>query len=204
MRHILAVIILGAAGLTACNSGTKKETTTDTGQVLPETVPAHQDSTVSVVATVAYKAVKPSDSKTAGVIAGYLKQVLKDDLPSLKKADRKFRYSAYDVNNDGQDEYFVSFQNMYFCGSGGCTFLLLSHDGQMINEFTVSETPVLVQKTITKGYSDLLINSAGQWHNIIFNGTKYPSNPSVEPVYVQTPDPAAPALLPDNGPQYNF
>lgn len=205
MKHIILTAAVVIGGLSACNSGAKKEAVKDSTPPVEESLMVKSNDVVNEVATtVAYKVVKPSDSKTAAVIAKYLKEVLKDDLASLKKADRKFRYSAYDLNNDGKDEYLVGFQNTYFCGSGGCTFLLLSNDGQRINEFTVSDTPVMVQKTTTKGYNDLLITSAGKWHNIIFNGTAYPSNPSVEPEYVQTPDPAAPALLPDGGQEYAF
>ena len=70
----------------------------------------------------------------------------------------------------------------YFCGTGGCTILLLNSDGGLITTFTVTDYPIIVSNTITKNWKDLILYSNGKNHLMKFNGKTYPSNPSVQPV----------------------
>lgn len=112
-----------------------------------------------------------------------LRQVLKQDLPHMPPSARRFQYQAQDLNGDGKVEHFVFFQNSYFCGSGGCTYFLFSHHGQLIIRFTVAEQPIIVLSTQTKGWSDLLLFHRGQSHKLRFDGQRYPGNPSLAPLY---------------------
>jgi hypothetical protein len=64
---------------------------------------------------------------------------LKDDLQFLSENDRKFQFYKIDLNEDGKDEYFVRFMSSYFCGTGGCTFLLLDRYAEIITKFTVMD-----------------------------------------------------------------
>ena len=66
------------------------------------------------------------DENLAKNIGNFLvNDYLKADISLLQKSDRKFQFYKVDLNDDGQDEVFVRFLTSYFCGTGGCTFLLL-------------------------------------------------------------------------------
>lgn len=134
----------------------------------------------------------------AGNIRNALRNdLLKDDLNVMTEDQRRFTYAEYDLNDDGKMEYFVGFpKNSYFCGSGGCTFYLLSHtEGQVITRFTVTDPPFIVLKSKTNGWRDLVVYSDGALRKLTYNGTKYPSNPSVAPKYNETPGDGLPRLL---------
>ena len=71
-------------------------------------------------------AVQSVDELMSKNISNFLTQsYLKNDIQFLSENDRKFQMYKIDLNGDGKEEYFVRFISSYFCGSGGCTFLLL-------------------------------------------------------------------------------
>lgn len=122
------------------------------------------------------------DDKAVELIRKQLLVLLKTDLPALTKDDRFFYYSAFDLNNDKKDEYFVGFSNSYFCGSGGCSGYILNNDGSLINNFTVTDFPVYVTTSVTDKFYDLIAVSGGKFHLLKLKNGKYPSNPSVQEV----------------------
>ena len=67
----------------------------------------------------------------------------------------------------------------YFCGTGGCTFLLLDRYAEIITKFTVMDAPIYVSKAKTNGWRNLMIKSEGKFKKLVFDGKSYPSNPSV-------------------------
>ena len=69
----------------------------------------------------------------------------------------------------------------YFCGSGGCTFLLLDKYAEVITKFTVTRAPIFVESTKVNGWSVLLVRDAGVLKELTFENGSYPSNPSVLP-----------------------
>ena len=103
------------------------------------------------------------------------------DFRALDANDRKFQYEATDLNGDGISEYLVSFSSPYFCGSGGCNLLILDKNFNLITNFTITRTPVLVDSKTTNGCNDILLWSYGDYHRMKFNlkNKSYPSNPSV-------------------------
>lgn len=119
----------------------------------------------------------------------YLQTSLKDDLSKgiIDSVSRRYMVHEFDLDDDGNKEIFVSLTGTYFCGSGGCNIVLLSSEGKLITNFTVSEIPFIIVPEVTKGWRDLLIQSRGQYHRMKFNGVKYPSNPSMEPVDKTSP-----------------
>ena len=106
------------------------------------------------------------------------------DFRVLETNDRKFQYQATDLNGDRIDEYLVSFSSPYFCGSGGCNLLILDKNFNLITNFTITRTPVLVDSKTTNGWNDIILWSNGDYHRMKFNlrDKSYPSNPSVEEV----------------------
>ncbi len=129
-----------------------------------------------------------SDDAVAEKITGYLtNNLLKKDLNILTDDQREFQYESVDLNADGIDEYFVGFQNNYFCGSGGCTYLLIDKEGNLITKFTVSDAPFIVMPNKTNGWKDLLVSSDNSLHLLKFDGKSYPKNPSVAPKFKEIP-----------------
>ncbi len=133
----------------------------------------------------------PSTENTVNLVKQVLSVMFKNDVSKklIEEKSRKFKFFEYDLNNDQKKEIFVGLSGSYFCGSGGCTILLLDSQGKLINKFTVTETPVQIASTTTDGWKDLLLHSNGKDHLVKFNGKSYPSNPSVQPVYPSTPKP---------------
>ena len=123
-----------------------------------------------------------TDEQTANNLKNFLvNDFLKDDISFLEPKDRKFQFYKIDLNNDGNEEIFVRFISSYFCGSGGCTFLLLDKYGEVITKFSVTRAPIFVERTKVNGWSVLLVKDAGVFKELTFENGTYPSNPSVLP-----------------------
>lgn len=101
------------------------------------------------------------------------------DNRAIEDKDRLFQLYEIDLNNDGKKEIFVNFISPYFCGTGGCTMLLLNSDLKLITTFTVTQTPLYAEKDLVNGYKKLLVKSEGDWKELTFDGKKYPSNPTL-------------------------
>ncbi len=121
-----------------------------------------------------------NDDEMAEYIMNFLKNdYLKEELSTLEEIDRKFQFYKIDLNNDGKEEVFVNFLSPFFCGSGGCNVLLLSNEGKIITNFSVTRPPIYVEKTIVNGWRILLVRDRGQLKELKFDAGTYPSNPSV-------------------------
>lgn len=112
-------------------------------------------------------------------ITNFLKySYLKKELDQLTEYDRRFQMFLVDLNGDGKDEYFVRFMSPYFCGTGGCTFLLLDRYSEIITQFSVMDAPLYITKNKSKGWYNIYLYNNGSYRELKFNGKKYPSNPS--------------------------
>ena len=121
-----------------------------------------------------------TDPQTAANITNFLvNDFLKEDISFLQPNDRKFQFYKIDLNQDGNEEIFVRFFSPYFCGSGGCTFLLLDKYGEIITKFSVTRAPIFVEPSAKNGWSILLVRDAGVFKELIFSEGSYPSNPSM-------------------------
>ncbi|MCD6544358.1 MAG: hypothetical protein J7K34_07595 [Flavobacteriaceae bacterium] len=106
-------------------------------------------------------------------------EYLKNDISLLQKSDRKFQFYKVDLNDDGNDEIFVRFLTPYFCGTGGCTFLLLDKYGEIITKFTVMRAPIFIESIKENGWSILLVKDSGVFKELKYKNGTYPSNPSM-------------------------
>ena len=114
-----------------------------------------------------------------------LTDLFKEDLDKsfLDSASRKYLYDQVDLNGDGNMEILIGLNGSNFCGSGGCTVYLLTHQGDVITRFTVVDYPVYVATESTKGWKNLVLTSGRKDRLVQFDGEKYPSNPSVLEVF---------------------
>lgn len=109
--------------------------------------------------------------------------ILKDymteaDLQAISEEDRRFQFYKVDLNNDGKNEVFVNFITPYFCGTGGCTILLLDSDLKLISTFSPTKT-LYIEEEMINGWRVILTKSDGKWRKMVFDDDTYPPNPTV-------------------------
>jgi len=179
-KQWVITLAMSAVMLTACKKEEKKlEENTD--PVISSSEGKAEDSAKTDTAESGYSS-DTTDNATAEKLKLYLRDYLKSDLPSLETSDRQFSFYTVDLNNDKKNEYFISLSGRAFCGSGGCTFLLLSSDMKLINRFTVMRPPVFRSAVITSGWNDLILKSGNEKFRQLkwdAKAGKYPSNPSM-------------------------
>jgi hypothetical protein len=186
-----------SAGLFAC--GGSEEKTTEKVTQLPES-PA-------TAPPVAEAPTAPQDDNTARLVRLTLQDKYKTDLEKgfIDSFSRQFKYAEYDMNNDGKKEIFVGLTGSFFCGTGGCSPILLDSEGNIVTQFSVTDYPIIVSNSVSNGWKDLILESGGKKHLMKFNGTKYPSNPSTQAIYKMVPGDDLPRLLIwENTPTFTF
>ena len=122
-----------------------------------------------------------TNEQTAANLQNFLRNFTASDKEFLTENDRRFQFYEVDLNDDGSKEIFVRFMGPYFCGSGGCTFLLLDNYGEIITRFTVTRAPLFIEKEKRNGWSLLLVKDSGVFKELVFENGTYPANPSVLP-----------------------
>lgn len=120
-----------------------------------------------------------------------IKQTLAKSLAATPANDRNFIYSPIDLNDDGKQEYLVGLTGATFCGSGGCTMLVLNNKFGINTRMTLVRYPVYVGapggKEVTKGYSNIYVDTKGVGYvKMVWTGSKYPTNPSMAPKIAET------------------
>lgn len=108
------------------------------------------------------------------------------DLRAIKEDQRKFEIYKIDLNNDGKQEVFVNFMTYYFCGTGGCTLLLLDSDLKRITNFSPTRT-LYIEKTEQKDWNVLFTKTEGNWRKLIYKNGSYPSNPTMVKATKESP-----------------
>lgn len=105
-----------------------------------------------------------------------------------KEESPRYRAAFVDLNNDGNTEAVVLMEGSDWCGSGGCTLLLLSRhrgDWKLVSKMTVTNPPIRVVQRSKNGWSSLGVTVRGGgivpgYEAILdFDGKRYPSNPSM-------------------------
>ena len=102
------------------------------------------------------------------------------------------RYAAAVVALSGQspDELVVYVMGRQWCGSGGCTTLVLAPKGpsyKVIARITITQLPIRILATRTNGWHDIGVwvqgggTQPGYEARLRFNRHRYPSNPTVPP-----------------------
>jgi heat shock protein HslJ len=76
----------------------------------------------------------------------------------------RYAYARVDLNGDGKNEVLVYTLGSVFCGTGGCNLLVLAPGGDgytLVNEFPITQNPVIVSESRTAGWNDLFRHEAG-------------------------------------------
>lgn len=105
-----------------------------------------------------------------------------------KEEAPRFRSAFVDLNNDGNKEAIVLMEGSDWCGTGGCTLLVLIRsrgEWKLVSKMTGTKTPIRVVQRSKNGWSSLGVTVRGggiiQSYEAVldFDGKKYPSNPSM-------------------------
>jgi hypothetical protein len=132
----------------------------------------------------------------------FLQEYLKG---SSSTVDPTTRYSVAKLSLDDKTQMdFVYISGQRWCGSGGCTALLLRLDRtsfKVIEKFSLVRLPILVLPNLTNGWHDIALwvrggGASGRPAVLRYNGARYPSNPSTEPAPHLTELPAGGIELP--------
>lgn len=111
---------------------------------------------------------------------------------SLKRGEDivYYYYNKIDLDGDNKPEVIVYAYGPMLGGSGGDSGLVLkeiSEGYKTISAFTLMHTPVIVSDDTTNGWKDIILDVFGG--GIVpgkavmkFDGEKYPTNPSVQPL----------------------
>ncbi len=174
MKAQYLIILFFLTGILGCSTGSEKETQSEASEeTAGEEVMEKPARALGLNGT---------DAAEAARISGQLTDVLlAEDIEYLTPEQRRFRYAVCDLNDDGSREYLIELRNSYYCGSGGCTYLLLNEDLEEIASFTVSYSPFIISDEKSSGWRDLIIPQGSSYHVMKFDGKTYPGNPSVEP-----------------------
>ncbi|HXM09988.1 MAG TPA: hypothetical protein VN946_08595 [Terriglobales bacterium] len=129
---------------------------------------------------------------------------LRDYLRDPFKTTRYF--SAFvDLKGDGTRQVIVYFTDQHSCGSGGCTTLILAPTAssyQVVASITVVWPPIRILETKSNGWHDIgvMVHGGGivkpYEAKLSFNGTTYPSNPTVAPAHRLTKKIAGEIVVP--------
>jgi hypothetical protein len=138
---------------------------------------------------------------------GVLKAFLQDYLKSgSNEFDKTTRYSAAFADLSGGDapEVVVYVSGRAWCGSGGCSMLILRPDGasfRVTTRTTIARPPIRVLQTTTNGWHDVGVwvqgggIQPGYTAVFSFNGESYASTPSVPPARQSTGVPGGEILI---------
>lgn len=203
MKTLSVLIIFIAFVFSGCNSNDKKETnvkkdtasTKETKSVTKKDTAYDADPTDTIPGSM--YGINSSSKQTADLIRLTLQNKYKSDIEKnlIDSISRKFIFFEYDMNGDSKKEILVGLTGPYFCGSGGCSIMLLDDQGNEITNFSVSDYPVVIDNKKSNNWNDLFIMSNGKYHIMKFDGKKYPSNPSVQTVLKEIPGDSLPRAL---------
>jgi hypothetical protein len=119
----------------------------------------------------------------------FLRDYVRDSYPTGGRTVRYFARSV-DLADDGKRQVIVYFTDQHSCASGGCTTLVLAHEGssfRIVTSITIGWPPIRVLSIKTKGWHDLAIwvqgggIQPGYEADLPFDGKTYPINPSMPP-----------------------
>ncbi|MCF8382323.1 MAG: META domain-containing protein [Chlorobium sp.] len=70
-----------------------------------------------------------------------------------------YAYEGVDLNGDGREEVLVYLMGSFFCGTGGCTLLVLrkAREGgyAVVSDFPITQLPVIVSPGKSNGWNDI-------------------------------------------------
>ena len=174
----ISLIILAGLVFGSCKNNTSEKDQTQGGTEL--NTDNEKSTPVKEGVIVADFSEQSVDDALADKIKYYLNTefLTEGDLRAISDNQRRFQLYKVDLNKDGNDEVFVNFMTPYFCGTGGCTVLLLDNNLELITRFSPMQT-LYVEEQLENGWRVLMTESEGSWRKLTYENGTYPSNPSM-------------------------
>lgn len=116
----------------------------------------------------------------------------------------RFIASLADLDGDGTPEAIVYLTSSDWCGSGGCTTLILVAEGdswRLLTEVSIARPPIRVLRTVSNGWRNIGVwvqgggIQPGYEAELRFDGKTYPENPSMPPAKPLTGKPQGEILI---------
>ncbi|SEJ21180.1 hypothetical protein SAMN05192553_102946 [Cyclobacterium xiamenense] len=112
--------------------------------------------------------------------------VLRTEFGEKSAFPRRFIYDKVELNGDEQPEYLIGLIGPDFCGTGGCTMLVLSDKLKVMAKMTLVKYPVYVGQDSpeekTNGFQNIYVRTGEVgFVKVAWNGKTYPTNPSMQP-----------------------
>lgn len=120
---------------------------------------------------------------------GALKVFLKTYEHNWTHGETRYAVAWKDLNGDGRPEAVVYLTSNAWCGSGGCTLLVLERAGDRFivrGRTTITRAPIAVLPSTSHGWRDLVVGVGGggePYGQVVlpFRGDRYASNPTLPP-----------------------
>jgi hypothetical protein len=121
--------------------------------------------------------------------------------------DARYFDATVDLDGDGVSEKLVYLAGPMMCGTGGCPlFVFTPSDGvyRLVSRLSVVQVPVRLSPRSSRGWRNLIVHVAGGGAvagdvELEFDGSGYPSNPTVAPARPVTDLQGTEILIPDFG-----
>lgn len=112
-----------------------------------------------------------------------------DETPARGEIEPRYAFALVDLDGDGRREAVVRLMSHDWCGSGGCTMIVLAPVGRryrLVSRTTITWAPIRALATRSHGWRDLAVSAAGGGlkparARLRFDGKGYPLNPTVPP-----------------------
>lgn len=110
--------------------------------------------------------------------------------PLEKERPTRYASAFVGLRDNGTPEVIIYLTGRKWCGSGGCVTLILAPSDasyKLITKITITQLPIRVLTATSHGWHDIsvVVQSGGIIHpyeaDLSFDGTTYPTNPSVPP-----------------------
>ncbi len=109
-------------------------------------------------------------------------------VPTQEKETTRYSAAFVDLRDDGAQEAIVYLSSEGWCGTGGCTMLILSPEGtsyRVVTRIPAVRLPIRMLTTKTNGWHDVTVVAGKRLYEAIlpFDGKKYPGNASMPPAH---------------------
>ena len=130
----------------------------------------------------------PAISRTASADFSSLEKTLAA-WSSPDERPREYKVAMVDLNGDSIPDAVVLITDRSYCGTGGCSLLVLKGTKNgfvVLSESSISREPIYVLRETMHGWHSLAIMSSGgggpaKLALMRFDGKQYPLNPSMQP-----------------------
>ena len=106
---------------------------------------------------------------------------------AIEGGETRYIASQLDLNGDNKPEYVVHVVGTAACGTGGCTTLVFTPEGdgfRRVSTITVSSPPVRISPHSSNGWRDVIVHVSGGGAadgdvQLKYAGQGYPENPTL-------------------------